>query len=434
MKKSVWKKAKLSILKVIGQNNANRLSLMQKEVGTRILRLIRKLNGGDQQNYSCTVNKFSVGNQQTFFGYYDVTPFSRDNDLLLAMTSPIENRPPAPDDELEIGYFKYKESKEFHSLGASSTWCWQQGCRLRWFPTDENNLILYNKLVKGSYGSVVQNIKTREIIKEFDCPIYDIDRNGEYALTLNFSRLGRLRPGYGYSNLPDETANQKAPEEDGVWLLNLNDGDKKLLFSLYDLSKLEHESSMDDAEHYVNHISISPYDDMFMCFHLWTKDDVIYNRLLICQMNGEELKIIKADGTFSHYTWTSAYELLTTIFYNRERSEYVQYDLRTMTGTKVGDGKLVVDGHPTWSPDRKILLTDTYPDKFSEQSVITYSFSDGPVIVQKLPTPVVLGYKHGGQLRCDLHPRWDREGSYICIDSAAGGKRSLYVLEIKSGV
>jgi Tol biopolymer transport system component len=32
--------------------------------------------------------------------------------------------------------------------------------------------------------------------------------------------------------------------------------------------------------------------------------------------------------------------------------------------------------------------------------------------------------------RCDLHPRWSRDGRQVCFDSAHEGSRQLYVLEL----
>jgi hypothetical protein len=33
-------------------------------------------------------------------------------------------------------------------------------------------------------------------------------------------------------------------------------------------------------------------------------------------------------------------------------------------------------------------------------------------------------------IRCDLHPRWGRDGRAVCIDSAHEGARQMYVLDV----
>ena len=35
--------------------------------------------------------------------------------------------------------------------------------------------------------------------------------------------------------------------------------------------------------------------------------------------------------------------------------------------------------------------------------------------------------------RCDLHPRWSRDGRYVCIDSKHSGRRQMYLLDV-SGI
>ena len=36
------------------------------------------------------------------------------------------------------------------------------------------------------------------------------------------------------------------------------------------------------------------------------------------------------------------------------------------------------------------------------------------------------------ELRCDLHPRWSRDGLKVSIDSAHTGERQIYVLDVSA--
>ena len=72
-------------------------------------------------------------------------------------------------------------------------------------------------------------------------------------------------------------------------------------------------------------------------------------------------------------------------------------------------------------------MTDTYPDKEGYRKLMVYN-----VDIDEL---ILLGRFYSlpelkGEIRCDLHPRWSRDGKQICIDSTHEGDRQMYVLDI----
>jgi hypothetical protein len=94
----------------------------------------------------------------------------------------------------------------------------------------------------------------------------------------------------------------------------------------------------------------------------------------------------------------------------------------------IGEKRLTRDGHCSFSPNRRWILTDTYPDKNRLSTLKVFNCEDGHELI--------LGrfYSHpsySGEIRCDLHPRWSRTGSKICFDSVHEGSRQMYVMDVR---
>jgi len=425
----MWKRVKTALRRnVIGQQNADRLTMVSQFVSRYLLRGLRQLQRvfGIDLSPVPHLNRYVVEGTHTFFGYYDVTPFSGDNRKLLAMVAKPIDRTPRGEDAVSVGWFDVGDTGTFYSVAKTTTWCWQQGCRLRWYPENENELIIYNRLVAGRYGSVVQHIHTGKFVRELNWPIYDLDKTGQWALSLNFSRLQRLRPGYGYVNLPDKTLGNLAPADEGIWLIDVFSGKEELLLSLEFLSKFNSLSSMKGAEHYVNHLSFSPSGDHFMFIHRWIRDGNMQGRLIICGRDSGQPSVLEDCGSVSHYEWKSDRDLLVTVNYAGKPTRYNLYRDLTPRHSTIGPAHLDADGHPSYSPDGELLLTDTYPDKFGDQSLLLYGPENELAVLGKFYSPL----KNQGERRCDLHPRWDRSGMRVCIDSDQDGLRSLFVIDL----
>ena len=84
-----------------------------------------------------------------------------------------------------------------------------------------------------------------------------------------------------------------------------------------------------------------------------------------------------------------------------------------------------INGHPSFSPNGKWLLNDSYPDRYGEQTLEVYRVDDG--------ARLGLG-RFGicpslrGEIRCDLHPRWSPDGNWVFFDSTHEGRRAVYRL------
>ena len=225
--------------------------------------------------------ELSSDNCETFFGYYVKTPFSKSDDLILG--SRLKNN---RSENLELGYFCLAEGNRFEHISNTVTWSWQLGSRLQWVPKTNDQKVCFNCEINQNIGSVIKDVKSGEILSEFEYPIFDISPGGSFALSLNFSRLHRMRKGYGYGNFPDKTADQKIPTDDGIFRIDFKTGTIELIISTEDIANFQPRSSMKDAEHYFNHISISPNERRFFFLHLWKKRNKTYSRGIIADVVG----------------------------------------------------------------------------------------------------------------------------------------------------
>lgn len=397
---------------------------------TQLFRAVKK-SGWKKNQSSFPVRDFSHHGANIFFGYYDITPFSDDERFLLAVAAPIANKSPAPETEVEVGYFILSESDEygFKVLGTTTAWCWQQGARLQWFPLESRNHIIYNAIVDGEYGASVRDLETGRALRSYCCPIYALSSDGRWGLSLNFSRLQRLRPGYGYNSLPDRTSGDSAPEDDGIWLVDMKSGQQRLIVSLAAMAEwaLDERDIPAGAEHYFNHLCFNPTGDRFLFFHIYNAGSRRIIRVITSDLHGQKLFPLECVGMVSHFSWISDQEIV--LFGGQTEADlgyYIYFD-QTDRRKKIGDGILRHDGHPSYSHDGRFMLTDTYPDRLGNQHLLLFDIKKGKLeTLGSFLRPTYLR----GEWRCDLHPRWSPSGRLIAFDSAHSGKRSLCVLDL----
>lgn len=364
--------------------------------------------------------------KHVFFGYYDVTPFSYDDKIILAIQVPLIERTPITNDEAEVGFY-YVNSPEhgFISLGKTNTWCWQQGCRLQWY-AGKSNQIVYNCMINGKYGSVIREVPSGKIIKEIAKPLYSIGLDGKWGLSLDFSRLQRLRPGYGYSILPDASAGNLRPDYNGIGLVGLETGEWRQLFSLKEISKIDPHKSMKGAEHYFNHIMFNPSGKKFLFFHLWmSKNRKRNSRLFVSDRDGKNLKLVNNSGSVSHYNWITDDEIISySLVEKKKKYMYAIFDSRNGKIKYFGKNVPKGDGHPTFL-NNKVFITDTYPDLLFQRSILKYN-------MKKDKTEVLARFNEvtqfSGEFRCDLHPRISHNEKMICVDRIFNNKRCVSLI------
>lgn len=83
------------------------------------------------------------------------------------------------------------------------------------------------------------------------------------------------------------------------------------------------------------------------------------------------------------------------------------------------------DGHPSIYNNKMVF--DTYPNRQQFKSLFLMDTQSNELSkVLELYEP----FKFFGYTRCDLHPRWSKDGKSIFIDSTHTGKRHVYYLNL----
>ncbi len=384
------------------------------------------------------VRRATIGPGFHFFGYYDKTPWSPDGSLLLTLESDFMDRRPGPEDVARVCAVDAATGQQ-RVIGETRAWNWQQGAMLQWLPGSRSEAI-FNDREGDRFVARIVDVETGAT-RTLPMPVYAVSPNGREAVSLSFSRLFDVRPGYGYAGVADRWVDDNAPADDGLWRLDLATGDSRLILSLRDAAQLLGPAGslpgMDTGKHRFNHAQYNTDGSRFGVLHRWSVDRTAHGaqwltRLLSLAPDGGEPRVVTDHRFFSHYDWRDERRLIAWARREGVGDRYYLFDERAEAPPEVlGEGLFATDGHCSYSPDRRWVLTDTYPDREGYRTLILFD----PAAERRVDIGRFRGPNPAdAECRCDLHPRWSRDGRRVCIDSIhEGGERQMYVLDV-SGV
>lgn len=376
------------------------------------------------------VKPVTQGPKHHFFGYYDKSPWNESGRLLLAHEAGFNDRPPRLQDSVDIGVVHLADGCRFERLATVHAWNWQQGAMPQWHPQSTECDFFHNDRQAGHFVGVLRN-SDGKVLNQYARPIYAVTPDGRYGFSLNFARLQIHRPGYGYSGGIDPYADEFAPAQDGIHRIDLTTGDSILLVSLAQLAGLDPHDEMQGVHHWVNHIQASPTSRRFAFFHLWRRADSGWGgRLFTMDTDGRNLKCVLDGGMVSHYDWMDDDNILIWARQPMVGDRFFLCNVMNGAIRVIGESVLTEDGHCSFSPDRHWVLNDTYPDRFGMRVLMLYHLAnDKRIDIARLYSPKERWW---GEIRCDLHPRWSRDGRSVCVDSVHSGERQIYVADVGS--
>lgn len=423
-----------------------------------------------------------------FFGFHDVCAWNPAGDKISALRVSVIDRPPTGSDVAEAGFVD-ERTGDFIPLIETTAFNFPQGARQLWTPRGG---FWVNLQVDDRWGAArVGEDGTR--LQTIDQALYAISKDGSVGWGLNFARLNRLA-GYGYTGLCDCTAKEAAPDNDGIWEVDLTTGSRRLLVSVREVATIAN-GQIGNGHHYLTHLVPSPSNHRLLFLHrYWLGDGGLHHRLISMRPDGGDLRC-HAEGFLSHFDWADD-ELVviwgrvgtrvdrlrrhpilqlpgviplarlakrivkrTSAGSQALRMSFLVINLGDNTARPFWPGILLEDGHPMFCPaNREWMVVDTYPDAQGVRPLMLLNTKNGrhvpmgcypmlnarpdtsrlqetlkhvePRLVASVGAEKLAFWRSG--LHCDLHPRWKADGTAFCFDSIHEGTRQMYRVDTKS--
>lgn len=369
----------------------------------------------------------NTGASESFFGYYDKSPVSPNGKYILFYTTEYSTAKKPHADKTIMLALQENETKKVLLKIKVSAYNWQQGSRVHWLSDD---IFIFNdyEIRNKKYIACAWSASLMCEIKRFDIPV-QVSYKTEYFLSLNYKRLMALCPDYGYRNLLALEMQELVDiSNDGIWKVNYDTGENFMLISLADICSVGVQCNVEHALHTVNHAMISPSGNDFIFIHRYYLDGKRFDRLLLADSITGDLKLLSNNGMVSHCFWISDKTIVAYLRDSDGKDGYNLIDVDTLAFVKIYNEELFFmgDGHPHVSGEW--FVTDSYPDKSRMQHLVLVNWKTGEL---KKLGEFFHGLKYRGETRCDLHPRFTKDGKQIFFDSVFSGKRQLYKMDIK---
>src|SRR6056297_2024026 len=287
-----------------------------------------------------------------WFGYYDKWQFDPSDRFVLSNEVAFEHRTPRADDTISVGMVDTADDNRWIELGTSQAWGWQQGCMLQWVP-DRENTVLWNDREGDQHVCRILDVKSGRR-RTIDSPIYALSPDGKSAVTADFARIQDLRPGYGYVGLADPYRDQLAPQDSGIWRVDLDSGQRTLLFSIADAAVMEPiQDSMKGAKHYFNHLLVSPDGQRAIFLHRWRPDGGrghFRTRMMTIGLDGSDPYVLIPTDHTSHFIWRDANHVCAWAQAPGEPKGYYVFRDQSNEFQRILQGVMPTDGHISYLP------------------------------------------------------------------------------------
>nr|WP_316656269.1 hypothetical protein [uncultured Gellertiella sp.] len=405
--------------------------------------------------------------------FYDTSPLSPSGRYVAVTEFPTEMRLPLHGEKATVRVIDLQSGESIFSQ-ETAAWDTQVGAHAQW-GTDDRQLYFNELDDRANIKGVCVDIQTgaRRI---YDMGIYMISPDGATIAAPSVEKLCIVQPGYGVV-MPDPEVlrNKGAPENDGLFVGDVQSGSVRLLVSMSTIAqtfpKQFSEQMLRAGGLYGFHVKWSPSSERLMFIVRWVPSTELArgtkNYLITMRKDGTDLRMAIDNDRWvggHHPNWSPDSESIVMNLRFPKGNRYlvkgaslferllrkagfrVSFDMNPLKLAMFRyDGAIVRSvggvqpgsGHPTVTPDLKNILTDAYPGEsvaFKDGSVPIrlISIADGRCrqLIRIKCKPAFSGSK--AELRVDPHPAWSRDGRQIVFNGCPGDRRGVFIADLSS--
>ncbi len=224
------------------------------------------------RDWDVSIEQLTHGPKHHFFGYIGHvknTPWNGNGRYMAVLRTAFQDHMPGPSEAADVALIDTRNGNAVTVIDQSRAWNPQQGTMYYWNPRAADTQLIFNDRdpKTNHVFTVLYDIVRRKRLKEYrydDTPFGNsgVAQNGGFFLGINYARMARLRPVTGYRGAHDWTNGVAAPGDDGIFLVEIESGRKRLLASFRQLAALIGARRPDVAGKH-----------LFINHTLWNRDD-----------------------------------------------------------------------------------------------------------------------------------------------------------------
>ena len=386
-----------------------------------------------------------------FHRFFDTPAFSPSGRYLAVLQMPFEDRLNEAGEPANVVLVDLV-SGEDRVVAQTAGWEPQMGANLNWGADDHT--LLFNDVDTATWTpQLVRLDPLSGAVRKTPGGIYQASPDGRWASSSSMEKMRRTQRGYGVV-VPDDRVGRNigAPDDDGLFITDVRNGERKLVFSLADTAKLIPEldgAELDAWEVYGFHSKWNAQGDRLIFTVRRFRGTGAPEWDMIRRNLRYDVFTIRPDGSEPrnavpsvawcrgghHINFCPDGEHLSMnlgAFADELRFATVRHD---GWGLRPYHWDVPGSGHPTVHPDGRHILTDTYAHEKT-------SYGDGTIPLRWFDRQTgevrnvvrvcsrVEPTNHGA-LRVDAHPAWDRSWRWVVFNGVAENTRRVFVADFQ---